>query len=181
MNEKWFELLYEHLDSIIALAGTIVTAIGFVVAIWIVAKEFKNSLKLQQIGFATSKLENINDLIYECYMSIQKGDSKTLTEYLKILKKDILSFGSEDAINILMKVIEAKRHWKPEDGSYDFYVSAHLFLLMAQMKKDLTGIEINPKKLFVVLISDYEHCKSDLKIIINKTVDECNLSEKFKL
>ncbi|WP_458397516.1 hypothetical protein [Anaerotignum sp.] len=167
--------LWEHLDSI-------VTAFGLIVAVKIVTKEYRNGLKLQQNEFMCNKLGDITEKIDKCNKAIMAKNVNELTVNLNSLEATILSYGTVDAINILEKTIVASRIWdENKDGSYDLYMVAHLFLLATQLKKDLTGVEISPEKMFVILTNDYENHKPLLKKYINKTVDECNLSEKFKL
>lgn len=175
------------------VVSSIVTIIGFGVSFLGIRRELKNSLQIQQREFVLQKLDNIIELIDGCikYVNSSSGDESEdalvqgLRERLDSVYKRLLPYGTREDLSIMATLNEVAYTWEETEErkrkykSYNLYFTAVMYLLLCQIKKEMTGSIINPEILFRGRYTDYNEARESLKRIINDTVNDLGLCKEF--
>lgn len=175
------------------IVSSIVTIIGFGASFLGIRRELKNSLQIQQSEFVLQKLDNIIELIDECIIYDDvTNDNKSWDDQVQLLRnnlnrvyKRLLPYGSREDLMIIATLYEAAYTWEETEErkhkyvSYNLYFTAVMYLLMCQIKKEMTGSIINPEILFRRRYINYNKGREILKRIINDTVNDLGLCKEF--
>lgn len=98
------------------------------------------------------------------------------------LYNTIYAYGSVEAIKIVSSMQKMNYRIKADAPVEERYIiMAHMILLASQVKKDVTGVIVNPKQWFEMKITDYEEKRESFDLFVNKVVDDLELDENFKI
>lgn len=175
------------------IISSLVTIIGFVISFLGIKRELKNSLHIQQNEFMLQKLDDIVEMIEDSILYTLDEISHNRTEHsgfelnrkLDLIYKKILPYGSREDIMIIETICSAAYSWeivkeqKPNYQSYNMFFIANMYLLMCQMKMEMTGTIVNPEAFFRVKFPEYDNYRYVFMNIVNDTVNELDLCRKF--
>lgn len=172
------------------IISSLVTIIGFFISFLVIKRELNNSLHIQHNEFLMKKMDDIIEMIndnilytLDIFKSNKTENSAfNLSQRLELLYKKILPYGTYKDIMILETIQTAAYSWeikKEKYKNYNLYFIANMYLLMCQIKMEMTGIIVNPESLFRMKFSDYESKKADLTLMVNDTVNNLDLCKKF--
>ena len=179
------------MEIIIVAIPSLVTIIGFFVSYKLLKKEkrldtyiYKNKEQLKKLINLPSKI-----LFYiECYMLLigkQNIDEKKFKEAKKCIFCDVLCYGSEDAVKILVYFEKLLAEGVDDESPISsVQIIAPLVLLLVQIKYDITNIKTSPKVWYVSYTSqgmlETEFYENSVKEI-NRIVDIMGLSVFLKI
>lgn len=171
------------ISAIVAIAGPVITIVGFVVSYFAIRTTFKNDVRKIQKEKIYSKIE---DLPYEFLKIMQnifdsKDDQEKMlvaTKKLFDLEYKIVAYGSKDAIKICCYIQERSFS---SDIIDPFETMAAFGLLISQLKKDLTDEIMLPDVFYRITIKDYAKCGSRVVNFSNDIVDKIELDEGFRI
>lgn len=177
----WIGLLAIMIPSVISI-------IGFVVSTKINKKSINSELEKFKNTISVEKSQETLDLLVRSLPS-NSQNKLNQSELIKI-QNNILAYGSFD----MNKLFEEYQHFNyktnytdnnkmKEDGSF-YKMFAYFFLLISQLKFDITNIALSPKIIARMLINDYddnEEFQIGLMNAVNSLVEELNLNSKFNI
>lgn len=189
------EMVTEQAENVIMMSDelkgviitTVVTAIisiiGFLVTFFSLRKSFKDELRKQKSTIALDKMAVMPYEVLTLLDKMMDTNPNRNTEeikYYKSLMNTIYSYGSQKAISLLSLMQKENYELRLQNVGADRYrMMASYILLATQIKYDVTGVETNPEKWFVMRITDYEENRQLFKNANNKLVNELNLNREF--
>lgn len=137
-----------------------------------------NSIKIQQ---SVERMRDLPSRVASFMDEVRSG--RVDVESMSKLLSDVYSYGSPDAIKILVSFQETnyKISTNPDhsDVKQSYRVIGHLALLISQLKYDLSGQYVNPELYFKLKISDYGKNGVRASGVLAELVKELDLDEKL--
>lgn len=187
-------------DNLIQIVGVILTLIVIGVSINQFGKTISHSLVEAKQKTALEQTSELPLLVAELCSSasdvaagitlgednLTKGQlldfeksKKVQNEILPLIKNNILSYGSNDAIKIFIKFDEAIFNSNDEGISVEAYYI--LPLLLTQIKMDVIGEVVDPLVFFKSFMPQFKNHTDKAGEHINKVIDDLELNKVMKV
>lgn len=173
-------------DTILSIAAILipasVTIIGLRMNSNSIKKSFQNEIEKQKKQINLEKIAELPKDVLNFYAVIMRRDEEEITREMQKLYDKILAYGYTDAINIVASLQSRIYHnnkigeQSNEEGIKSL---TYLILLFVQVKKDLTGVSVNPEKLYQIKINDYDDNVERIRQYSNDVVEELELDRIF--
>lgn len=179
---------FDWLGFFAIIIPSIISILGFLISTNTNKKNFNKELEKYKNTIAVEKGKEILELLIKALPS--KSEDPLDQKDMINLQNNILAYGSLD----LNKLFEEYQQFnyktdyeniKSLKQSGEFYeMFAYLFLMILQIKFDITNIALNPKIIARMLITDFDinsEFQIGLKNSVDKIVDKLALNRSFKI
>ncbi len=179
---------FDWLSFFAIIIPSLVSILGFLISTHTNKKNFNKELEKYKNTIAIEKGKEILELLIRT-APLKSSDSLNPNE-IRTLQNDILAYGSLK-LSILFEDYQ-QFNYKTDyndtgvlklSGEY-FDMFAYFFLMIIQIKFDITNIAMNPKIIARMFITDYDdntEFQIGLKNSVNKIVDKLSLNKSFKI
>lgn len=182
MYVDWEEVSMEFKDCIIIIVPSLVTIIGFFVSFFLMKKKIEISTLKEKENIATQEMKKILLHILEHANMLDRSlsgikiNSKEMLDLSNHINDVILSFGSQEAINILKEYFYVG-NLKSDCASALLHSLCLRFILFSQIKYEVSGIILKPN---AYLELKY-HSLDNLVSTMNFYIEKLKLNKKFKI
>ena len=161
-----------------------VTILGFIVTFILTQKKFKDEIRKNRFNTNLEKIADLPTEIQELIDDVieSRYDLKYQNLFDKV-EKTIFAYGSKNSISVMVDIKETdhKNKLYPEQTNANEII-ALFFLLLCQIRYDLTGVEMNPKKLYKMRLKDsFLKDQESLYTTTNEVVDRLGLPSFLKI
>lgn len=165
---------------ITASVSLAVAIIGFAFSVINLRFNYKNSLALKKDDLRITKMSEMPYEVLSILDLSMNPQAFDINRYKKMMNT-IYSYGSPDAIKICAEMNQAAfdNAGKPKDSRDNNKMIALYMLLATQIKADVTQIEVSPKELQQIRLTDYAKHKDALKQANNEYVKTLGLSNSL--
>lgn len=179
---------FDWLSFFAIIIPSLVSIIGFVISTKSNKENFNKELEKYKNTISVEKGKEILELLIKI-VPIKSNEGLSQKDMLK-LQNSILAYGSlklsilfEEFQQFNYKTDYTNLEVLKESGRY-YEMFAYFFLMILQIKFDITGIALNPKIIARTFMTDYDE-QSDfqkgLKNSANKIIDKLDLNKDFKI
>lgn len=173
-------------DIILSIAAILIPAAVTIVGLRMnnnsIKKNFQNELEKQKKQINLEKIAELPKDVLDFYDVIMRNNEREITREIQKLYGKILAYGYTDAINIVAS-LQSRLYANNKNGEQNneegIKSLTYLILLFVQVKKDLTGVLINPEKLYQIKINDYDENVERIRCYSNEVVEKLELDRNF--
>ena len=183
MTEKLLTFCLEHIDTILTISVTIV---GFIFSYFLNKKNFRHEIIKNKIALNTEVIKNLPYKIIQLMDIVQDSTSKTtknkqpdLMRKYKEIVSEIISYGSADAIKIVVDLQQKVYSNELQEKENKLYGLVYYSLLICQIKFDLSSEVISPLTWLEIKLTDYKEYKDTLVKFSNDLVRRLKLNKQF--
>lgn len=179
---------FDWLSFLAIIIPSVVSILGFLISTHTNKKNFNKELEKYKNTIAVEKGKEILEMLIRA--APLKSSTPLDQDDLRNLQNDILAYGSlkmsilfEEYQQFNYKTDYSDTEALKSSGEY-FEMFAYFFLMIIQIKFDITNIALNPKIIARMFITDYDdnmEFQIGLKNSVNKIVDKLSLNKSFKI